>query len=161
MRKLCSLLLILSLLPGVFAVTATAEDETISFEPALTMAWEGCVDDWYASSINRALLTVLLWIDYSMAFKDSPYEIDLMQESAVCVDDGVLLVCYNTENMGGIIIDYAPGLDTASVIRDCTKFDESMVNAGCLAGELGSEYKMNSWEDLATVVHAFSEELSS
>ena len=62
MKKVFSLILVLALLLGM---TALAEEETPSyvFEPSLSEAMDKTATDWFSTSSNRALLTLLLTLD--------------------------------------------------------------------------------------------------
>lgn len=116
MKKTLCVILILLCLTTVCA-GALAESENYSFTPRLTNALDHSASEWYATSSNRALLSLLLGIEALGNAEGIPSDFELMKvflRSSYMGKDGVILAFYGTDGKYIFSIQYCPVLKTAN-----------------------------------------------
>lgn len=130
---------------------ATAEDNTYSLEPTLANAIGYTAEQWFQSEKNRALLTVILGLEYSSY--DKSFDINCLYSDTSYVvyakEYPGLMICMFDDNKSHCIM-YMPWLKTAVIAEPVDGASEMAIE---MAFELnGYEYEKNSKDALSDAV---------
>ena len=159
MKKLLCLALALTLLLSACAF-AVAEEDT-GFEPVLCNALDSSLERWYATSLNRAMLTVLLALDYNLGVEGEG-AIDTtgcVADTTFVGRDGTVLVVYYHCIGNDLILLYAPdeGLADYTIIDS---YDDEMAQF-VLGSVCDDGYYENDMDDIISANDMLTEVLSS
>lgn len=154
MKRMISIVLIAI----VLCFSVCYADGEFTFEPTLTESFEYSATQWFDSSLNRAMLTWLLLLDYGLAVNDSSKNIDFAHDTYVAKDDTMLGVAGRCQNGKSILILYAPSGNFAMA----QEFDgaSNTVTEAALEKTFGSNYHMNSYSDMNTVAEIIGDALN-
>ena len=163
MRKIMSLMLTVVLLFSCcafgFAETNDSDDNAVMFDAGITKAIEQTAANWFASKDMRAMATILLALDYSVAIdEDSPLFPDL-SESTYIGKDGLDLVVYMHAGEKDIIIVYRPVSGEAVYTEMDASSDvviEAAMSAICSDG-----YYENDIETMYSIAQQINDVLNS
>lgn len=156
MKKLVAVLLTVMMLMSL--TTALAADDEFKEIPAiLTAVLDYSADEWYSSSTNRALLTVLVLGDFAVS--DDPIAVEIVEPSYVAYD----------KSIDGLIILFKG--DGEYVLANYNRFHAdkikymrtgltSSVTAELLLDSLEHPYQQNSLAELGYVANQLAEILT-
>lgn len=168
MKKLFAIVLALVLAAGC-ALPCLAEEEPVRFEPQLAGAMGYTAQVWMENGINRALLSVLLWLETG-AQEDAESKLNY----SASLQSGLPLlfsfVGINEENMLLVVLcaddsyalwAYDPAQGVVSAVRidapDGTAAEaaEAVLKDSCVS------YEANNPDDITAVVQALSSAVQS
>lgn len=126
-------------------------EEPTTFNPMLTDMMEADADQLMADSMTRALVTVTLALDLSVAMDDDSKQVSLSDVTYVGRSGSILNVLYHIQDKHGecIFVSYAGG-GRASYIFMHGLTDEFA--PGLMASVCKDGYFRNSIDDLATAL---------
>ena len=158
-RMLCALLA-LALLAGFCACAHAAADDPVVFTPKLAPAMDYGVTEWMSTSRNRAMLTVLLCMDYIVAYDgDEANQPDLLQSSYIGVIGGNAIVLNTHSSNRDIMIMFMPSSGTAAYTLS-DPYTDSVIEAG-MQQSTGGNYYRNEIADIVSVAQDLQKALES
>lgn len=120
MKKFLSMLLALMLLLSSTAFATESEDENYYFEAGLTSALDRSSFEWYATDSNRAMLTLVLYIDALLDYEgDLHFEASVLSHSSYVARDsvtGTLTVVVLSDEGDSMWIYFEPETELAAFI---------------------------------------------
>ena len=155
MKKLVCAMLAFVMLLGCAAALAA---DSVTFEPSLTNAADQTAKSWFASSEKRALLTILLALDYTTENSDFDFGSVLSGTSYVAYDkeESTLVVEYCGDDKTYTFV-YMPIIETASVSVAEEAYSELAVEMAFDA--MGCEYHRNSLAKIVEVAEMLQDAL--
>lgn len=159
MKKLCSIILCLVLCLCCFS--ALADDSSgVEFKPTLTTAADQTPTEWMTNSQTRALLTLVLSLDYSLATDGDPRALkpDISEPSYVGRASLALVVTLTaSDNRGSILILYDWVNDSATYWE--FEYANSSLMKTIIESTCSDGYYENSLTDLLSVTNALRDAL--
>ena len=155
MSAILALVLVFSVAGACFAETSTSS--AVKFEPKLADAMKYDADKYMSTSLNRALVTVLLFLQLT---GDKVYTTDdySLIDSMVAEQKGIITVALLGEK-NTLVMLYAPGTGVASHM---TLSATSKTTIEAILKEGGNtEVYTNSIDDLKTVLEMLKEVLNN
>ena len=147
MKKVLSLVLVLCTLLACSAMAEMDASESITYVPTLANSIEASASEWYATSENRALLTILLGLEITS--QDERYGLsDFVGKSYVGKDGESMLIVMCGE-AADLVVVYQPSIGTA--LYDFTEPSSSDSVTYALGESCADGYYLNSIDDLITV----------
>lgn len=115
MKKKLTMMLTLMLLTSLIGGFCFADDNGTPFELILTKVPDYSLSEWYSSSMNRALLTVLLAADISATSNGGHAEVlGILKNPSFVVNSGLSLTVAGFYEDTTVLIHYAPIINYAS-----------------------------------------------
>ena len=166
-REVLSLCLVLAMLTvgcmaGLCEEAAASAEETkaIAFEPTLTKVFDYSAQEWFSSSANRALLTIMLAVDLDDILDENMFApgTSLVNTTFVAKDSVSLIVCYHAEQ-NDLFVVYMPIIGTATYQFMDKSSDISTRYA--LEAIADDGYYENNLEDIVEVMKILQEVLEN
>ena len=154
MKKLISAILVLVLALSV--TTASLADDPIKFEPTMTKIFDYDVDTWLSTKLNRALITVTLYLDLNLAKEITTDDFGPFNSMVAKVGDHVVIVLVSDK--GVLAASYSPTTKTADYQRFASLTHDS---AKKVLQENSDAVYENADEDITTVTQIIKEALNS
>lgn len=147
MKKLVCVVMALLLMLG--GIPVLADEEPNTFEPTYTKEADYTAKEWFDSSSTRALLTILLSMDYAKEDPEFDGPASLMGTSYVACDkeEETLVVTYFVEDKTYMLM-YVPHLET--VIYN-EPYEASELIIKMTFDDMGYEYHQNSLSKILEV----------
>lgn len=150
MKKILCVLLAMVMLAGFCACAQAAAQDPVLFNPTLTPSMGYSITEWMSSSRNRALLTVLLSMDYIVAYDgDSSNHPDLTKSSYIGVIGNEAIVLNAHSDDRDVMIMYLPSSGQAAYTLS-DPYSDAVIEAGMGETTNGNYYR-NSITDIVSV----------
>ena len=151
MKKILSLILMLSLLLAGCAFAQSDADESVSFDPQLANALAWDAETWFSTSVNRALLTMLAMCDIVLQDLDDDFDFAtaLTASSYVGRNDSELIVLYPSDGCC-MIVTYQP--DSGEANFCFTEPGSSAEIERTLDDMCADGYNVNDQDDILSIV---------
>lgn len=156
MKKLVAILLSVMLMMGLMAPAMA--DDVKEFDSSLVGIFEYSADEWYSSEFNRALLTISLFLDYSVQVdSEAASGVNFVTEkSYVGTKDGNMIVVINV-NSQYLLMTFSPATPE-KVFYAMTSEGSSAVEAALTSQ--GYTYEANSTSSIQSAIELFQEVFS-
>lgn len=156
MKKWCALLLTILMLTGSVLSTAVADEEYLTFPSLLTSVFEKSASEWYSSSYDRALFTLLLSGDFMVSTDIAP---DLLAPSYVALCGTGLLVCFSIGGDSYIVAAFEPSSGNSDISYERYDSAPSTLIESALS-KMGYPYIQNTSADIAEAASFLADFLS-
>lgn len=143
MKKILSLVLILSMLFVCSTIGYCESSEIVDFTPVLTNYLDKDLDEWFATGTNRALLTCSIAMDLGLYVDDEVLNLQEAFAKSTYIgrsEELIMITLHGGEK--DITIYYCPSLDCASYVLEekCQDFIlEYAFNESCEDGYYKNE----------------------
>ncbi|MBE5798562.1 MAG: hypothetical protein E7321_01245 [Clostridiales bacterium] len=142
----------------LLSVTSVLADDTKTFEPTFTNQADYSARKWFGSKENRALLTIMLALDY-ISEKENVFDFAEAMAGTTYVayheESNALLVCYLIDEMNYSLV-YVPSAETAIYIEPT---EGSELATELAFEEVGCDYYRNSQSTILEVSKLIQESI--
>ena len=145
MKKIWSVILCVSMLLSLCSGALAEESGSVDFEPTFVSVFDHTAEKWYASRANRAMLSVLLYLQVSNIAEVAALNIEVGDPSYVGYSSDILGLLWQGKD-NTLLITYSPFLNRASY--RCIEGMASNFVSEYLMDGLFDEYRDNDVEDL-------------
>ena len=160
MKRLLSVLLAMVMLAGFCACAHAVADDPVVFEPKLAPIMGFSTSEWMSTSRNRAMLTVLLCMDFIMEYNgDEANHPDLTQASYIGVIGGDSIVLNMHSANRDLMIMYMPSAGTAAYTLS-DPYSDTVIE-GALQQSTNGNYYKNDLSDIVAVAQELQAALES
>jgi len=156
-REVLSLCLVLAMLTvgcmaGLCEETTASEedDEVISFEPTFTNTFDYSAQEWFSSSLNRALLTMMLGADLIQVLDEETFILGpSLANTTFVAKDSVKLIVYFHAEQNDLMVFYTPVLGEAGYAY--MEKSSDIVIQGALETAMDGGCYENNLEDILAI----------